>query len=252
MEVHHPHTHTPRKKWTHYFWEFLMLFLAVTLGFFVENQREHFIENKREKEYIRSLVTDLARDTVNATIHLGCNLSKFKGLDTLIGILSSDKPFDSAVILRVYRFAYDYGRFMCIAITNEITIQQLLSSGNVRLLRKKGVYDSLLAYQLKKNLLVRVKDGYEKSFNKSYAYQEDIFKVREYRKVIMNSDTSFTRIYNDNNLQLITTDRSTLKKYAEATEVWRIAISSYISELNILKRTAGNLLVFLKKEYHLE
>ena len=35
MEV-HSHTHTPRKKWTHYFWEFFMLFLAVTLGFFVE------------------------------------------------------------------------------------------------------------------------------------------------------------------------------------------------------------------------
>ena len=48
MEVHH-HSHTPRKKWTHYFWEFLMLFLAVTLGFFVENQREHYIENLREK-----------------------------------------------------------------------------------------------------------------------------------------------------------------------------------------------------------
>ena len=60
MEV-HQHTHTPRKKWTHYFWEFLMLFLAVTLGFFVENQREHFIEHKREKEYIRSLVKDIDR-----------------------------------------------------------------------------------------------------------------------------------------------------------------------------------------------
>ncbi len=28
MEV-HAHTHSPRRKWTHYFWEFLMLFLAV-------------------------------------------------------------------------------------------------------------------------------------------------------------------------------------------------------------------------------
>ena len=28
MEV-HAHTHTERKKWTHYFWESLMLFLAV-------------------------------------------------------------------------------------------------------------------------------------------------------------------------------------------------------------------------------
>ena len=48
MEV-HAHSHTERKKWTHYFWEFFMLFLAVTLGFFVENQREHYIENEKSK-----------------------------------------------------------------------------------------------------------------------------------------------------------------------------------------------------------
>ena len=61
MEV-HQHSHTPRKKWTHYFWEFLMLFLAVTLGFFVENQREHYIEAKREKQYIQSFYEDLTAD----------------------------------------------------------------------------------------------------------------------------------------------------------------------------------------------
>jgi hypothetical protein len=33
--VHH-HSHTERKKWTILLWEFLMLFLAVTLGFLVE------------------------------------------------------------------------------------------------------------------------------------------------------------------------------------------------------------------------
>jgi hypothetical protein len=36
MEVHH-HAHTARKKWTHYFWEFLMLFVAVFCGFLAEN-----------------------------------------------------------------------------------------------------------------------------------------------------------------------------------------------------------------------
>jgi len=39
MEVHR-HAHTDRKKWTHYLWEFLMLFLAVFCGFLAENQRE--------------------------------------------------------------------------------------------------------------------------------------------------------------------------------------------------------------------
>ena len=58
MEV-HAHTHNPRKKWTHYFWEFLMLFLAVFCGFLAEYQLEHKIEKERGKEYIRSFYDDL-------------------------------------------------------------------------------------------------------------------------------------------------------------------------------------------------
>ena len=42
-----------------------MLFLAFTLGFFVENQREHFIEHQREIAYIRSLAGDLKKDTAS-------------------------------------------------------------------------------------------------------------------------------------------------------------------------------------------
>ena len=51
MEV-HAHTHTERKKWTHFLWEFLMLFLAVFAGFLAENQREHYTEHKRGLQYI--------------------------------------------------------------------------------------------------------------------------------------------------------------------------------------------------------
>ena len=61
MEV-HQHTHTPRKKWTHYLWEFLMLFLAVFSGFLAENQREHMVEQEREKQYIISLTYDIKAD----------------------------------------------------------------------------------------------------------------------------------------------------------------------------------------------
>ena len=63
MEV-HAHTHTARKKWTHYFWEFLMLFLAVFCGFLAEYQLEHTIEHNREKEFMRSLAEDLETDTL--------------------------------------------------------------------------------------------------------------------------------------------------------------------------------------------
>src|SRR3982750_1889637 len=57
MEVHkHPHHVTHKKKWGEYLLEFLMLFLAVFLGFLAENLREQTVEHHREKEYVQSLV----------------------------------------------------------------------------------------------------------------------------------------------------------------------------------------------------
>ena len=63
MEV-HAHTHTARKKWTHYFWEFLMLFLAVFCGFLAENIREHRIEHQREVKLAGNLYKEIYTDSV--------------------------------------------------------------------------------------------------------------------------------------------------------------------------------------------
>ena len=58
MEV-HAHTHTARKKWTHYFWEFIMLFLAVFCGFLAEYLLEHKIEKEKGKQFAISFREDL-------------------------------------------------------------------------------------------------------------------------------------------------------------------------------------------------
>ncbi len=67
MEVHH-HAHDPaaphhKKNWKSYFWEFLMLFLAVFCGFLAEYQLEHKIERDREKIYMQNMLDDLKADT---------------------------------------------------------------------------------------------------------------------------------------------------------------------------------------------
>jgi hypothetical protein len=67
MEV-HAHTHTARKEWTHYLWEFIMLFLAVFCGFLAENFREHKVEQQRAKELAISFYDELKRDS--ATIQI--------------------------------------------------------------------------------------------------------------------------------------------------------------------------------------
>jgi len=65
MEVHHHTAPKKEKHFKHYLFEFLMLFLAVSAGFLVENQRVHIVENKREKIFIKSFVEDLKQDTAN-------------------------------------------------------------------------------------------------------------------------------------------------------------------------------------------
>ena len=49
MEVHHHSNHEGKKNWKSYFWEFLILFLAVFCGFLAENIRESSLERHKEK-----------------------------------------------------------------------------------------------------------------------------------------------------------------------------------------------------------
>jgi len=63
MEVHHPHHPSHKKKWSEYFLEFLMLFLAVTLGFFAENIREHQVLVERKNQNLEGIVQDLRKDS---------------------------------------------------------------------------------------------------------------------------------------------------------------------------------------------
>jgi hypothetical protein len=64
MEVHHPHHPTHKKKWSEYIIEFVMLFAAVTLGFFAENVREHQIIEHKTHQNLESIILDLKKDSM--------------------------------------------------------------------------------------------------------------------------------------------------------------------------------------------
>jgi hypothetical protein len=64
MEVHQPHHPTHKKKWSEYIIEFVMLFAAVTLGFFAENVREHQIIEHKTDLNLQSIILDLKKDSL--------------------------------------------------------------------------------------------------------------------------------------------------------------------------------------------
>jgi hypothetical protein len=71
MEVHHhPDLHHKPKKWKEYFLEFLMIFLAVTLGFFAENIREHFTDKNNTKVYLETYRDELTPIGIYPYIYL--------------------------------------------------------------------------------------------------------------------------------------------------------------------------------------
>jgi hypothetical protein len=146
MEVHH-HSHTSRKKWTHYFWEFLMLFLAVFCGFLAENQREHMIEHQRENKFIRSLVSDLEADISRLTTIVQLRNERALMLDSFSNLLNSKEALSHSNDLYYYNsFATRGVAFRFTPVDG--TMQQLKNAGNLRLVRKSFVSDSIISFDV--------------------------------------------------------------------------------------------------------
>jgi len=142
MEVHH-HSHTSRKKWTHYFWEFLMLFLAVFCGFLAENQREHYVEQHRAKEFAKSLVQDLQNDTTAIISEKKSARLYITVVDSLLKLSKTPLEGRHASEFSFYtRFTY-----WTVPVTwNRNTFEQIKNSGSLRYFKNGHLLKKLLEY----------------------------------------------------------------------------------------------------------
>jgi hypothetical protein len=143
MEV-HTHTHTERKKWSHYFWEFFMLFLAVTLGFLVENEREHFVEHRQEKQYMKLMLEDLKTDTIQLQKSLSDIRSSLSNIDSALLYLVNGN-FANNTAADAYRFSSAALKRIPVVFTDR-TVTQLKNSGRMRIVRSQKVMDALTHY----------------------------------------------------------------------------------------------------------
>jgi hypothetical protein len=141
MEV-HAHSHTARKKWTHYFWEFLMLFLAVSLGFYAENLREGILHKKEVRTHMSSLVADLQTDIVLFDSMIDRNSYGAQMADSLIELLHSDITNTTDIYFAARSVTANLGYYY----TNAKSFDQLKSSGLLRYIKPKILLDSIGTY----------------------------------------------------------------------------------------------------------
>ena len=143
MEVHHHAHHNGKKNWKSYFWEFIMLFLAVTLGFFFENQREHYIENLRAKEFSKSLIQDLQNDIAAIQRHTKTATMFIALSDSLINLSPTRLEGRAAAQFSFYtRFMYWTGSI----IWNRATFEQIKNSGGLRYFKNQQLLEKLMKY----------------------------------------------------------------------------------------------------------
>ncbi len=131
MEVHH-HSHSERKKWTHYFWEFLMLFLAVFCGFLAEYQLEHKIEKDRAKELAKSLFNEVYADSIVMQQVIADRLLKERSF-TEFSKYVRDSSLEQPSMNFYYSFTTAFVNHRAIIFEpKEEILQQLINSGSLR------------------------------------------------------------------------------------------------------------------------
>ena len=138
MEV-HAHAHTERKKWTHYLWEFLMLFLAISLGFYAENLREGIKHKEEVKTQMRSLLSDLQSDITLFDSVTDRNSYGAKMADSLVELLHSDITNTTEIYFAARTVTANLGYYY----TNSKSFEQLKTAGLLRYIKDKELLDSI-------------------------------------------------------------------------------------------------------------
>lgn len=187
MEVHHPH-HAP-KHWKSYLSEFFMLFMAVTLGFFVENYREHFIERQREKEFLGLIVKDIQMDIqmVDSNLHyrhIRADISK----QFAKNFLEDEYKIDTGPF-------YYNGRRLHVRYLFERTdagFQLLRNAGGLRLIHNQVIIQAIQHYENSIAAIEKFQEG-EMNYLREYSKSNgDVFDVKVLMKYSGTNVSNYT------------------------------------------------------------
>lgn len=247
MEVHR-HPHTARKAWTNYVWEFFMLFLAVFCGFLAEWQLERTIENHREKQFIRSLVEDLKRDTSQVRFYMQHNRFMLSYCDSVQHCVGNSDIFKNSNSF--YNYSRELARFTRYYPTDR-TIQQLKNAGNMRLIRDWNVSNAITDYDSKTKFLAELDEQLNEQIIKYREFLIEFLDLSSYDK--QNPEGSFM----DNNIQTkgnpgyITNDLKMAKMIYNQAFTLKMFLQAVKSSADELLANGTQLLDLLESEYHL-
>ena len=254
MEVHHhPDLHHKPKKWKEYFLEFLMIFLAVTLGFFAENIRESFTKHEREERLMVMMVEDLKTDNNKLDSAIIKNNIQQNNLDTLRALVyaSAKTELPETSIKKMYYLYRVYSGYNIFFSPTQRTLNVFEKNDAFSLLRKQEVSDSIVDYSENNTKLLKQADACHEFQFKALDVGETIFN-HEYLETLKTRDSAEAFWKSTQKFQLMTQDKQTLQLYGNKLYVAEKVLSNYINLLVKQKGREEKLSALIKKKYHLE
>ncbi|MBS1918116.1 MAG: hypothetical protein JST87_17735 [Bacteroidetes bacterium] len=251
MEVHH-HPKVEKKNFKEYLLEGLMIFLAVTMGFFAESLREHLVNNDKRTQYVESLIEDLMADTASLGDVLQFDEAKLSALgsmyqcyDTVIKNLTSNACMGILV---------KYSKVNRSFQLDDRTLTQLGSTGDFRLLEKEDA-DSIMSYQ--------------RFYKHYYDFQATIYQeAQDNVRNTLNDLADFkvnTPLQNVSNMTgndigsdvvqgslLFSADKALVNKWFNELQLYVRVINAQHILLTQMKTKATKLIQFYKSKHHLE
>jgi hypothetical protein len=189
MEVHH-HSHHP-KKWKEYITEFLMLFLAVSLGFMAENIREHQIEKHREIAYLKNVHEDLKLDLINIDDVISSNTIRLQAMDTLFQLINNNTITNEDV--------YYYIRNLALRATFEsshVGLDQIKSAGGLRMVKNPEIISGIQEYERALDALNKLENVRERTLEQARFKMAVVFEPSISYEMLVNQgqgDMRFNR-----------------------------------------------------------
>ena len=255
MEVDHTPHPTHKKKWSEYIIEFIMLFAAVTLGFFAENVRDYKTMIERKDQNLFSILQDLKQDSIfiESTIKYSDDgIRYFQKLKAKLYEFHDNKLSENEFI----KFTMDNIDSSYVNQTvflNSSSYKNMIATGNLTYVESKDLKWKLSNYYETWNKRIEV-NGDEIDNVNNYFYREHLpIRKTYFNNILESSNTdipkaNYKRFYFD--VKLIR-EKLINENLIIQTNVMLNKVEDYNRKIKIFKDFNNELIEILsKKETH--
>lgn len=171
-----------KKNIREYILEFLMLFFAVTLGFFAENIREYYAEREMEAKFIEVVLEDLQADITTLKSTIQTQEQRIAYEDSLIQLLTA-RDYSNMRDLYFFARVTSLRNFFQPSING---FQQLKNAGGLKMIEEHDLITKIQHYENQIHRVIELQELTEGLVEKYRDQAAQLFDGRVFKEMFIN------------------------------------------------------------------